>query len=391
MEANELKPMMRASGVAFVRNSDVRYDTRLRKAISAATTAKKLPGLTFFGWIRDGRPAPNTSLIINKKEVCVNYFTLPAKFGKGFWNILRLALFNLWLFKAMIANRKSFSIIYVCDFDVAIPSLLIRLIFGKKIIYDIFDFYSHTHAMPRLIRYFVEKCEYLVCKSVDAVVVCTDKRAQTIREKCSLEPVVIYNTPNLDKVIINNGFEDERIKDVFRIVYVGTLSPTGRLLREITELLKNRDDIEFHVAGSGPLENYFSTMSVHYKNILFYGQVSNDDALMLQMRSDLIFATYDPSLEINRNSAPNKVYEAMALRKPIVVCKRTDADSEVVENNCGFAIDYSADEFINIVDLYISEPQLKVMHGNNGLLLYERRFRWEICERRLVETLNDLS
>jgi len=240
--------------------------------------------------------------------------------------------------------------------------------------------------MPRVIRLIVEQCEYLVCRAADAVVVCTDKRAQTIRDKCSLEPIVIYNTPNISK---NNTIKCAQETTAFVIVYVGTLAPTGRLLREIAELLKDRKDIEFHVAGNGPLEDFFYELAQQHQNIIFYGQITNEEAIELQMNSDLIFATYDPSLEINRNSAPNKVYEAMALSKPIVVCRGTDADSEVVDNNCGAAIDYSGKDFIAVVDMYIANPSLKLAHGANGYWLYNKKYRWEVCEEKLRKTFRE--
>lgn len=373
-------------GIVFIRNSDVRFDTRLRKAIIAAKLTNNLNNLSFFGWIRDDQPAPEVSMMINDTEISAHYFKLPAKFGIGLANIFRLLLFNLWLLKMLIINRNSFSTIYVCDFDVSFPPLLIKFLFRKKIIYDIFDFYSHTHAMPNFIRYFVEKTEYFVCGVADVVVVCTDKRAKTIRDVCTVEPVIIYNTPNIINV---NDTEFTKKLPGFVIVYVGTLASTGRLLREITEKLKDRCDIQFHVAGSGPLESYFLEMAQRHQNIVFYGQVSNDEAIKLQMRSDLIFATYDPSLEINKNSAPNKVYEAMALGKPIIVCRGTDADSEVFENNCGEAIEYSGEDFIAIVDKYIANSSLKMTHGANGYALYKKKYQWEMCEEKLKKVFNE--
>jgi hypothetical protein len=140
-------------GIAFIRNSDVRYDTRLRKAMFESVECG-FPSL-FFGWIRDGGSEPNKHQRINEKEIATAYFMLPAKFGKGFKNIFQLIAFNFWLFKKLASKRHSYGALYVCDLDVAMPAIAIKLIFNKKIIYDIFDFYSHTHSMPNPIRRLV--------------------------------------------------------------------------------------------------------------------------------------------------------------------------------------------------------------------------------------------
>jgi glycosyltransferase involved in cell wall biosynthesis len=374
-------------GIAFIRNSDVRYDTRLRKAMYESVDY----GFSslFFGWIRDGESLPSKHQQINEKEIIATYFQLPAKFGNGFKNIFKLIAFNFWLLKKLASNRHSYEAIYVCDLDVAIPAIAIKLIFNKKIIYDIFDFYSHTHRMPNSIRHLVEKVEYSVCRFSDAVIVCTEKRSNTLIEKTGIKPVIIYNTPNFF-ADLNINKNSENVEKNFSIVYVGTLPATSRLLFEITEKIKSNPEIELHVAGTGPLKGYFEDSAKSYRNISFYGQITNYDALKLQNSGDILFATYDPSLEINRNSAPNKVYEAMALGKPIIVCRNTDADSVISENKCGLSIEYDAEDFMRAVNIYKDNLVIRKKHGENGQKLYRDSYSWSICRNRLQSMYNSI-
>jgi glycosyltransferase involved in cell wall biosynthesis len=367
-------------GIAFIRNSDVRYDTRLRKAMSESVEC----GFSsiFFGWIRDGGSQPDKQQYINEKQISTTYFLSEAKFGVGFRNIFRLFAFNLWLLKKIIEKRKSYNAIYVCDLDVAVPALLAKILFKKKIIYDIFDFYAHTHSMHKQIRKIVESIEYCVCRFADQVIVCTEKRAETLFKKTNVIPIIIYNTPNFPATVSDNHNENP-IQKKFSIVYVGTLPEKSRLLQEITELIKLNPDIDFHVAGSGPLREYFEDAAKSYSNIFFHGLITNDVALKLQSRADILFATYDPSLEINRNSAPNKVYEAMALGKPIIVCKNTDADDIITKNCCGYSIKYDANEFMSVIRIYEDNFQLRDLHGKNGRKLYDSVYHWDVCSDRL--------
>lgn len=381
MEITQATIITPSKGVAFVRNSDVRYDTRLRKAVYEAIECGLSP--YFFGWIRDGGGQPCEFQEIHGRQVRTKYFMLQTRFGLGLKNIFRLIAFNVWLLISLVASRKQYDTIYVCDLDVAFPALIIKLIFRKSVIYDIFDFYAHTHSMPKVIKKFVESAEYTVCRASDAVIVCTEKRAESLRAEVGIEPVIVYNTPNLafrPKAIshIDSGCENS-----FCIVYVGTLPATSRLLYEITEKIKTVPEVDLYVAGAGPLETYFRETSRVFNNVHFYGQITNEEALALQARADILFATYDPSLEINRNSAPNKVYEAMALGKPIIVCRNTDADSVVTSNECGYAIEYDASAFMDVVDRYRNNVVLRTEHGSNGLKLYQSSYGWSICRDRL--------
>ena len=376
-----MKSKIAPRGIVFVRNSDVRYDTRLRKAINEAIDCGLIT--LVLGWIRDGSGRPSVYQEVNGKPFSTKYFILKSRFGLGFRNIFRLITFNLWLLNVLIANRKSYEAIYVCDLDVTFPSLFLKFLFRKKIIYDIFDFYSHAHTMPQGIKKYIEKAEYGVCRISDAVIVCTEKRATMLREKTGINSVVIYNTPNLKIMLDKPDFSRSKVKGVFSIVYVGTLSETSRLLKEVTEKIKLISGIELHVAGLGPLEDYFVQSAKNFCNIYFHGQVTNEDALELQAGADILFATYDPSIEINRNSAPNKTYEAMALGKPVIVCRHTDADLVVTKNESGYAIGYDENEFMEIVLKYKNNEDLKMAHANNALMLYREKYSWPICRDRL--------
>jgi glycosyltransferase involved in cell wall biosynthesis len=377
-----------ANGIIFIRNSDIRYDNRMRKALSESIDFGLKP--IVLGWVRDNGDKPNKNQKVNGKPFSAEYFMLKSRFEGGLRNIFRLIAFNLWILKTIIAHKKSYKLIYVCDLDVSFPAIFAKLFFKKKIVYDIFDFYAHTHSMPRILKKVVEKTEYGICKLSDEVIVCTEKRKAMLKNMTGISPHIIYNTPNIKEVLFKPNFANSAERNIFSIVYVGTLSTDGRLLLEITEQIKNVSGIEFHIAGIGPLDNYFKKTADSFDNIFFYGQITNDEALDMQAKADILFATYDPSQEINRNSAPNKVYEAMALGKPIIVCKDTDADLVVTKNESGYAINYDVNEFMKIVDIYKNNNAIKEEHAMNALQLYQDHYSWSLCQVRLHNIFNDI-
>jgi len=266
-----------------------------------------------------------------------------------------------------------------------------KTLFRKKIVYDIFDFYAHAHPMPKVFKKSVERIELIMCKIVDEVIVCTEKRSAMLTDLTGIDPVIVYNTPNLEIMSSVPNNSRDKITDDLLIAYVGTLSMSGRLLKEIIEKIKRTNEVELHIAGLGPLEEYIKNQSENYRNIFFYGQINNQQALELQAKADLLFATYDPSIEINRNAAPNKVYEAMALGKPVVVCHNTDCDLVVNQNNIGCSIDYDADDFMSCALRYRDNFELRLEHGSNGLDAYQEKYSWQICRERIQKVFRNLS
>ena len=73
----------------------------------------------------------------------------------------------------------------------------------------------------------------------------------------------------------------------------------------------------------------------------------------------------------------------MALGKPIIVCRETDADLVVTKNESGHAIGYDAAEFMFIAHKYKNNKDLKMEHGRNALNLYRDKYSWSICLDRL--------
>lgn len=107
--------------------------------------------------------------------------------------------------------------------------------------------------------------------------------------------------------------------------------------------------------------------------------------LQLQASSLCISAIYEPSIRNHQLCAPNKFYEALALRKPIIVCRGTGIDSIVEKNNIGIVIDYSAEEFYKAVRFLKANPCIVQQQGLNARKLYEEEYSWSLMKKRLID------
>ena len=290
----------------------------------------------------------------------------------------------MWLLKNLARMKKEIDIIHSCDFDTAIPAKIISKVYKTKLVYDIFDYYIDSHYVPNKLKNTIEKAEISVIEKADLTIICTEQRREQIKKANPKKCIVIYNTPFIEKEKLKKNIIKSNSSKI-KIVYVGILQET-RLLKEVGEEIVKNEDIELHIGGVGDLQKFFEELSSKYDNIFYYGRMEYEDVLNLEKDSDILFATYDPKIENHKYSAPNKLYEAMALGKPIIVCEGTGIDKIVDKYEMGVSIKYDQEEFIKAINIIKENSSL----GKNNIDLYKNNYDWRIMEQRLIENYNQL-
>lgn len=220
----------------------------------------------------------------------------------------------------------------------------------------------------------------------DLTIICSEQRKKQISSAKPKKVLVIHNSPNIHyekKHIIKS--KSKKIK----IAYVGTLQP-NRLLLEIADSISNTNDYEFHIGGFGIYESYLEELSKKNSNIFFYGPMDYSSVLSLENECDILFATYNPQIPNHRYSAPNKIYEAMALGKPLIVCNNTGIDEFVNRNGIGVSINYDGGEFIAAIKKITNNLDLKLVN-KKCKELYKNNYSWEVMEKKLINEINKIG
>jgi len=307
-------------------------------------------------------------------------FTKQAKYGSGIKNILNIIAFQIWLKKQLKKERHGYEIIHSCDLDTGMPALKMAKKYHKKLVYDIFDYYVHAHNMPAVLEGILEKQEIKVINNADVTFICGEWRKEQISKATPKKLVVIHNSPSINYEEIENGASIVKSKNnKLKVVYVGILQD-DRLLKEVADVIKEEDNVELHIGGFGKYEEHFKNLSENYENIYFYGTMKYNEVLKLESECDILFATYNPEIKNHQFSAPNKVYEAMALGKPIIVCNNTGIDKFVQKYNLGCCTDYTPEDFINVLNKitlndYNKEELKKVFN----------EYSWDVMDKKINE------
>ena len=265
--------------ILFIRANLGHPDSRVEKEIYSLG---KCHNIELLGWDRsnDYRKVKDVDILINDKRFSYHYIGIKAPMGEGFKKMLIPTLHFWWrVGKFLHQSIGKYDALHICDFDTAIPAVF--YLKRYKIVYDIFDYYADAHSAPGIFDQLIRKFENYIIRKSNAVILCSEARREQILPEKPEHLAIIHNSPSTgmihEKQSLNPSSKPERCK----IVYVGMLS-TDRFLKEICEVVAERDDLELHIGGMGILSDFISALSLENENIFFYGVLSYSKVLDLE-------------------------------------------------------------------------------------------------------------
>lgn len=363
--------------VVICRSNPVAPDPRVEKHVRALLEAGYQ--VTVIGWDR--------SAALPEREKREGYeihrIQIPANYGTGMGNLFKLIAWQAGLFRWLFTHRREFDLVHACDFDTVLPGMALKILSGKKLVYDIFDFYpDHLRRTPRWLKRLIRSLDYRIIDQADAVILVDDSRREQIKGTKPRLLTVIYNTPERSQPLHMDSCSSA--KGRLQLAYVG-LFQRERGLLEVLSVLGRNPDWALDLAGFGGDMEEIRTAAREMPNVHWHGIVPYDQALELSSRADALFATYDPSITNHRYSSPNKLFEAMMLAKPIVVARDTNMDQIVLQNECGIVVTYgNVTELENAFRQLADDPARRKILGENARKAYETLYNWNIMKTRLV-------
>ena len=368
--------------VAFIRATDIFNDSRATKEIKALIEEGYY--VEVLGWNRNGNALEQCSKIFADVLDSINFsfFNVRAENGIGLKNINKLLGWFKWIKKTLKIRNKENNIfaVHACDLDTGISAKKFCKKNKIKLVYDVFDYYIDSHSIPRVLRNFVEKFEINIINYADVTIICTEERKEQIQKAKPKKLIIIHNSPELKKV---------ETQETVDYCYCGAMA-NKRLIREILEEYSDNEDLKFVFAGYGPHSEKAINLAETHKNFSFEGSVPYATVLDLEGQARVLSAIYEPTIRNHRLCAPNKFYEALALGKPIIVCRGTGIDKIVEEYDIGRVIDYDAIDFYKSLRELIADDNKRKEMGERARKLYEEKYHWGIMKEILLQAYKDL-
>lgn len=366
--------------VLYIRTGNIYDDSRATKEIMAL--AEKGYQVCVLGWDRDGNAGMQSEKVFKKYEslISVEFFACQIDGGIGIKNIDKLVKWVHWINK-QVRKVKGIDVIHLCNLDAAIGVWRYAKRHNIKLVYDIYDYYIDSHVIPGLLQTLIEKLEISVINAADVTIICTEERKEQIAKAHPQRVTVIHNSPEVKDIVFTENKYD--------YAYCGSLFDQ-RLLKEIFSEYEKHASMKFAIAGYGEYVDLAKELDHKHQRFNYYGSVTYSEVLRIESEAVVISAIYKPTIRNHRLCAPNKFYEALALAKPVIVCKGTGIDKIVAEHQAGIVIEYDAKQFFEALDFLISNPDVCRKMGANARHLYENEYIWEIMKGRLWKLYDEI-
>lgn len=310
--------------------------------------------------------------------------------------IKRLLVFlkNLPTIKNHIDNHKIKYIIFD-KFDAFIIFYLIRFLYLQlpkdiiKIIEvsDLREVQFSQNIISKMFRFFERK---LMNKYIEKLIVTSPKYFEEYYKNFYKGDVFVLenkplkvNLPTIKNIDIKNDIE------LLKVGIIGGLY-RGKPTKTLLKLGEKNKWINIKVYGLGRDEKIIKEYARHCDNISFFGAYNFfSDAMQIYSSIDVAYIVYDTT-RIDKNTKyalPNKLYECMYFRIPMVVSKGTYLAERVENEKIGIAVD-----FINENEILSAFRKIKKEYSiftDNFAKLSPDKFLGDSDYKKLLKFIND--
>ena len=316
-----------------------------------------------FGWNIEMKQRPqHLAEALSKKKVLYIYRSdvkndniYSIKKIKDNLYVLNLDMYslNVAFFEAIKSiNKPKFVHVYAtCLNSVDYEKIKTYMDKGFKVIYDFVDELSSEISGYNITSKMIEDHEKLLRDKENVLVVSTAKKLKDIANKFRGENennILAPNAVNLED-FKNHGNEiGEKIQPIVNkrkpiIGYYGALAKWFDY-KLIEQLAKEREDYEIVLIGMDYDGSYDQSNLKYYSNISYLGMIDYKDLINYSRYFDVCIVPFIKN-DITDSTSPLKIFEYMALEKPIVT---TDINECKNYESCLISKDY--DEFIRNID-----------------------------------------
>ncbi len=323
-------------------------------------------------------PSVDSGIIYRKFRLRAGYHSLGV--------LIKLLLFETWLFVQLVLDGSH--AIHAFDLDTGVTAWIAARLRGKKFVYHCLDPYAGAlpRSWPRMFGRMASALENFIISRSDLFIITDIMRME---QHHGAHPRVTVEFANVPPELTVK--ETSRNRQQFIAGYIGSLVE-GRNLNTIIEAVGEiGKDIELIIGGFGPLEENVNSLCSRYKNVKFIGFVPYRKLLELEQGFDVLIHITDPENPGQKWVSPNKLFESMALAKPLLAGLGTIAGARVTSAGNGITVPYGSKKDVQKSLLMLKEnPDMAHEMGRRGRQEYDRKWKPEIMRERLLRAYHTL-
>jgi hypothetical protein len=329
-------------------------DTRINKEIK---TLSSLYDIYFLGV---GNNKNDTTFIY---ENCKKIFLIDEK-----RNSIKCILKQIKICRKLLKN-ENINNIHVINEQVLV--FFYPWIKNKFLVLDLFDSVFLKYNKPNEKLRFLKKILYSKCNKI---IVTDSQRKALLPEFIQEKVIIIENYPYLrENSIIKKENAD------LTILFNGSISKT-RGVEFIKSLLELKTDLKVIILGW--LSDQYAKDLVLQHNVDYRGVLPQSKASQIaEIESDYILCLYEPNNINNINASPNKIFDAIQTKTPVIINSEVKVSEFVKKTNIGVILEsYYYVPDINFIK-YLHSIKKNFQFNEEMKILYS----WESIEIKLIQ------
>jgi succinoglycan biosynthesis protein ExoL len=316
------------------------------------------------------------------KIINVNYKSV------GLSRFMSMPLMYIKLLKYIKNNLKEGGILMPGSYDLLVYTYLINMTLNFDIYYQVRDLHTlqvTKSTLSSLIRGF----EKLMLKKVKKILVSSPGFIDYYYKKIyNGNFVLIENIPSID--VWKNYKISNSNRTTIRIGFIGIIrykKSLFQLIEAVEELNNQGYSFEVLFAGGGDISDLKQKIKLKECFIFKGAYEYAKDIIELYTKIDLIYSVYDGTDFNCKVAMPNKYYESILTKKPILVASNTFLASKVEKMGIGADV-ISGDTFSLVEKLkQISQENSWFNNAQNNLLRLDSEVLFKSYEFSLKEAL----
>jgi glycosyltransferase involved in cell wall biosynthesis len=205
-------------------------------------------------------------------------------------------------------------------------------------------------------------------------------------EKISVIPngadtkIFTSNNSNTLKLRSKLNLKNERL-----CAYCGRLDGWAgiNIISKLCDIAQTRKlNVKFLLVGSG------DGKTAQNRNVITLGEKPYEEVPAILSASDIILIPF-PNNEISHAASPLKLFEGMAMQKPIIASKVSGIEEVVSDGENGFLADPdNLEEWVQKLETILSSETLAANMGQDAKRTVEEKYDWAFLAKQYEEVLN---
>lgn len=360
-------------------SNDVLRDARVQK--EGRSLSKAGHQVEVIGWDRKGKASKEETIDGIKVTRIRNTLLMRVAPNDLFRNPL------WWRLAYREGMRHEFDIVHCHDLDTLHSGVRLKKKRNVPLIFDAHEIFSYMieEDVSRIVVNYSQRMENSLLRDVDHIITVNDALRTYYQERFEGEITVVMNCP--EKVL--QEYEAPTAEE-FTVLYVGTLHKS-RFIRELIDVVSSIEGVQLKIGGEKELYREIEERCARSDNVHFLGTVPLGQVLPLTKECNVVFCMFDPNTRINQVGTPNKIFEAMAMGRPVIVTKGILSGKIVEAERCGMAIEYGEQTLREALQTLREDPSLCERMGRKGLEAAKEKYNWAVQERKLLDAVEKFS